>query len=58
MLGDLQKFSTVLQQLKQKHPNDPQLDQLKYFIVTPTTEKELIVFMRILKSELKLTCCK
>ncbi len=28
MQGNLKKFTDVLQQLKQKHPNDPQLDQL------------------------------
>ena len=39
MLGDLQKFSTVLQQLKQKHPNDPQLDQLNTLLLPQQLKK-------------------
>ncbi len=34
MQGDIQKFSQVLQQFQQNHPNDPQLEQLKFAIVT------------------------
>ena len=39
LLGDLQKFSTVLQQLKQKHPNDPQLDQLNTLLLPQQLKK-------------------
>lgn len=40
MQGSLTQFSTVLQQLKQKHANDPQLHQLDALIL-PTSVKEL-----------------
>ena len=39
MLGDLQKFSIVLQQLQQKHPNDPQLDQLNTLLLPQQLKK-------------------
>ncbi len=50
--------ATVLQQLKQKHPNDPQLDQLNTLLLPQQLKKEFIVFMRISQIEVKLTCCK
>ncbi len=40
MQGDLTKFSTVLQQLQTKHPNDPQLEQLKSLLLTPHLKKK------------------
>ncbi|WP_035302723.1 tetratricopeptide repeat protein [Acinetobacter tandoii] len=33
MQGKITEFSTVLQQLKQKHPNDPQLEQLSSLLL-------------------------
>lgn len=33
MQGDIQKFSQVLQQLQQNHPNDPQLQQLNSLLL-------------------------
>ncbi|RKG32844.1 tetratricopeptide repeat protein [Acinetobacter tianfuensis] len=33
MQGDLSKFNQVLQQLKEKHPNDPQLEQLNSLLL-------------------------
>ncbi len=39
MQGDLSEFSRVLQQLKQKHPNDPQLDQLSTLLLPQQIKK-------------------
>ena len=39
MQGDLPEFSRVLQQLKQKHPNDPQLDQLSTLLLPQQIKK-------------------
>ncbi len=39
MLGDMEKFTNVLQQLKQKHPNDPQLDQLDSLLLPAKSHK-------------------
>ena len=34
MLGDMQKYENLLQELAQKHPKDPQLDQLNHLLLT------------------------
>ncbi len=39
MQGDLTKFNQVLQQLQKKHPNDPQLEQLKSLLLPPHMKK-------------------
>ena len=39
MQGALPEFNEVLQQLKQKHPNDPQLNQLDSLILPPQIKK-------------------
>jgi tetratricopeptide (TPR) repeat protein len=39
MQGDLTKFNHVLQQLQKKHPNDPQLEQLKSLLLPPQMKK-------------------
>ncbi|MDK1682791.1 hypothetical protein [Acinetobacter terrestris] len=39
MQGDLTKFNHVLQQLQKKHPNDPQLEQLKSLLLPPHLKK-------------------
>lgn len=39
MQGDLTKFNHVLQQLQKKHPNDPQLEQLKSLLLPPNLKK-------------------
>ena len=39
MQGDLTKFNHVLQQLQKKHPNDPQLEQLKSLLLPPHMKK-------------------
>lgn len=39
MQGDLTKFNHVLQQLQKKHPNDPQLEQLKSLLLLPNLKK-------------------
>lgn len=39
MQGDLDKYTQVLQQLKQKHANDPQLQQLDGLILPLSTKK-------------------
>jgi hypothetical protein len=54
MQGDLHKFSDVLQQLKQKHANDPQLQQLDGLIL-PSSKKELIYEYAF--SNLHCICC-
>lgn len=39
MQGKITEFSTVLQQLKQKHPNDPQLEQLSSLLLPQQMKK-------------------
>ncbi|MBF4521371.1 MAG: tetratricopeptide repeat protein [Gammaproteobacteria bacterium] len=39
MQGDIQKFSQVLQQLQQNHPNDPQLQQLNSLLLAQPVKK-------------------
>lgn len=39
MQGKITEFSTVLQQLKQKHPNDPQLEQLSSLLLPQHMKK-------------------
>lgn len=39
MQGDVTKFNHVLQQLQKKHPNDPQLEQLKSLLLPPHLKK-------------------
>lgn len=39
MQGKITEFSTVLQQLKQKHPNDPQLEQLNSLLLPQQMKK-------------------
>ncbi|CAM4125354.1 tetratricopeptide repeat protein [Acinetobacter pragensis] len=39
MQGHIAEFSQVLQQLKQKHPNDPQLDQLNTLLLPQQMKK-------------------
>ena len=39
MQGDIQKFSQVLQQLQQNHPNDPQLQQLNSLLLPQPVKK-------------------
>lgn len=39
MYGDLEQFNAVLQQLHQKHPNDPQLQQLESLLLPQISKK-------------------
>lgn len=39
MQGELAQFALLLQQLQQKHPNDPQLDQLSSLLLAPNIKK-------------------
>jgi tetratricopeptide (TPR) repeat protein len=39
MYGDLEQFNSVLQQLHQKHPNDPQLQQLESLLLPQISKK-------------------
>ncbi len=39
MQGDMNKFDALLQQLQQKHPNDPQLEQLHSLLLPQPMKK-------------------